>query len=158
MKKKFKLLILSLGILVIGVTVAMAQNAKEISPVGLWQTIDDKSGEARSHVRIWKNSKGVLYGKIVKLLNRDDADTVTCTKCTDDRAGQKVQGLEILRGLKQKDPSDPYFWDQGTVLDPENGKSYKGYVKVSEDNKVLTLRGYIGIPAFGRSQKWKRLE
>lgn len=133
-------------------------HAQEITPVGLWKTIDDKSGEVRSYVRIWKNEQGILYGKITKLVNTPDADTVVCDKCTDDRKNQKIEGLEILRGLKQKDPADPYYWDQGTVLDPENGKAYKGYVKVSRDNKQLTLRGYIGIPAFGRSQIWHRVE
>lgn len=127
------------------------------SPVGLWKTIDDKSGKVRSHVKIWDNGKGVLYGKILKLIDREDADTVTCDKCTDDRKGQKIQGLEILRGLKN-DPDKPRRWNQGTVLDPENGKVYKGYVEVTEDNKTLKLRGYVGVPLFGRSQFWHRLE
>lgn len=127
------------------------------SPVGVWKTIDDKSGEARSYVKIWDNGQGVLYGKITKLLNTPDADTAICEKCTDDRKDKKVVGLEILRGLKN-DPDKPLRWNQGTVLDPENGKVYKGYVEVTTDNKTLKLRGYVGVPLFGRNQFWHRVE
>ena len=35
------------------------------SPVGLWQTVDDKTGEVRGEVRLFE-SKGVIYGKIEK--------------------------------------------------------------------------------------------
>jgi len=43
----------------------------------------------------------------------------------------------------------------GRILDPENGKTYKCRIKLVDD--VLEVRGYIGIPALGRTQKWYRV-
>lgn len=39
------------------------------SPVGVWKTIDDETGEAKSHVEIYEKD-GVLHGKVVKLLQK----------------------------------------------------------------------------------------
>ena len=43
------------------------------------------------------------------------------------------------------------------ILDPKNGKEYKCYIKLI-DNNTLKLRGYIGISMFGRTAIWKRAE
>ena len=43
----------------------------------------------------------------------------------------------------------------GKILDPKNGKEYKCYIKLI-DNNTLKLRGYIGISMFGRTAIWKR--
>lgn len=37
------------------------------SPIGIWKTVDDESGQEKSHVEIFQKN-GKLYGKIVKLL------------------------------------------------------------------------------------------
>ena len=42
----------------------------------------------------------------------------------------------------------------GRIYDPESGKTYKSVL--SSDGNTLSVRGYVGIKAFGRSQTWKR--
>ena len=47
-------------------------------------------------------------------------------------------------------------WSGGEILDPKNGKTYRATMKLAEDGKKLIVRGYIGMPMFGRSQTWVR--
>ncbi|MEL6926104.1 MAG: DUF2147 domain-containing protein [Bacteroidota bacterium] len=120
------------------------------SPVGIWKTIDDATGEAKSHVEIYEQG-GKYYGKITKLLQRP-ADTV-CEECSGARKNKPLVTMVILEDL------EPYkdYWSYGKILDPENGKTYKCSLWV-EDEDTLKLRGYIGISALGRSQNWYRVK
>jgi uncharacterized protein (DUF2147 family) len=122
------------------------------SPVGLWKTIDDETKAARSMVRITEKD-GVLSGKIEKILDPAKADA-KCVNCTDDRKDKPVLGMTILTGLKKADGE----WNDGQILDPNNGKLYKAKVKVQEDGKKLEMRGFVGISLLGRTQVWVREE
>ncbi len=46
-------------------------------------------------------------------------------------------------------------WAVGTVYDPKNGKTYRGRMTLVSPNQ-LNLRGYVGIPLFGRTATWTR--
>lgn len=50
--------------------------------------------------------------------------------------------------------TDPDHAEGGRVYEPVSGKTYKA--AMSSDGNTLTLRGYIGIKTFGRSESWKR--
>lgn len=50
--------------------------------------------------------------------------------------------------------TDPDHADGGRVYEPISGKTYKALM--SSDGNALTLRGYVGIKAFGRTETWKR--
>jgi len=120
------------------------------SPFGIWKTIDDKTGEAKSHVEIYEED-GKLLGKIVKLLQV--SEDATCEKCPDEKKDQPVLEMVVLWDLEvYKD-----YWSYGRILDPENGKTYKCSVWL-EDNNTLKVRGYVGISALGRNQNWYRVE
>ncbi len=60
-------------------------------------------------------------------------------------------GLEIGSGFI---PHGPEHATGGTLYDPKTGKTYRGMI--TSDGSTLALRGYIGIPLFGRSQTWRR--
>jgi uncharacterized protein (DUF2147 family) len=144
MKKLFVALLLG------AVGTAWAQG----SPAGLWKTIDDKTNAEKSLVRITE-AAGVFTGKVEKILT-DKADA-KCIECTDDRKGQPVQGMTILRGIKP-DASDKGTWVGGDILDPNDGKIYKVLLKLADGGKKLDVRGYIGMPMLGRTQTWLRVE
>ena len=126
----------------------------QMSPVGLWKTIDDDSKKEKSLVRI-KESNGVYSGTIEKLLDPATKPNEVCEKCTDDRKDKPVLGMNILRGLKVSE-GDATVFEGGTIVDPNNGKVYRTRLKPVEDGKKLEMRGYIG--PFYRTQVWLRVE
>ncbi|WKS95575.1 DUF2147 domain-containing protein [Riemerella columbina] len=116
---------------------------------GKWKTIDDETGKAKSIVEIFKKNDGKYYGKVVQLLITP-ADP-NCSSCKDDRKGQPILGMEVIRGLK-KDGND---FDGGTITDPKTGKVYKCSVK--REGNQLNVRGYVGISLLGRTQTWHKV-
>ena len=71
------------------------------SPAGLWKTIDDKTGKSRSLIRISENN-GEYSAVVEKGLLEGDTGEKVCDKCTDERKGQKIIGMTIASGLKEK--------------------------------------------------------
>jgi uncharacterized protein (DUF2147 family) len=122
-------------------------------PVGTWRSVDEATKEAKSEVVISDNG-GVLSGKITKLLAKTANQDATCTECKDDRKDKAVLGLDIIRGAKKTDGKD--VWEGGTIVDPENGKSYKLKLTPFDGGKQLEVRGYIGF--FSRGQVWQRVQ
>lgn len=120
------------------------------SPVGLWKTIDDATKQPKALIRI-SDQGGALVGKIEKILVPNGADAV-CDQCTDQRKDKPIQGMTILSGLKK----DGQEWTGGEILDPNNGKVYKAMAKLADGGRTLEVRGYVGVPTFGRTQSWLR--
>ena len=138
-----------------GIALAFATglSVAQMTPVGNWQTSDEKSKEIKSEVEIIETA-GVLSGKVTKLLRKDAKQDAVCDECTDERKGKPMLGLEIIRGAKKAEGKD--VWEDGKILDPENGKSYTLKLTPIEDGKKLEVRGSIG--PFGRTQTWVRVQ
>lgn len=127
--------------------------ADQMTPVGRWVSIDDKTGERKSIIEIVE-SNGELKGKVVEILTKPKTpDDHFCTACEGDRKGKPVKGMEILWGYKQESETR---WSDGEILDPDNGKIYSSHLTLEENGKNLSVRGYIGFSLIGRSQKWIR--
>jgi uncharacterized protein (DUF2147 family) len=124
----------------------------QASPVGLWNTISDRDGKPTAVVEI-RQTGGELTGIVRALLVTAGPEDSICGKCTDERRGQRIVGMEILRHMH---PDGDGQWSGGEILDPENGKSYRATLKLVDGGQTLVLRGYIGLPLFGRSQRWLR--
>ena len=129
--------------------------AAQMTPVGSWHTIDDKTGEAKAEIQIVEKD-GVLNGRVIKSLRNDPNAKKTCDDCTDDRKGQTIIGMEIIRGVKHETSNEPLWAGGGKILDPENGKEYTVKMVPREDGKKLQVRGYIG--PFYRTQIWQRVQ
>lgn len=121
------------------------------SVFGKWKTIDDSTGEARSIVEIYEEDERV-YGKIVELINPKEKNPICDSCCCEDK-DRPVVGLKFIKGLKK----DGDEYNGGKILDPENGKLYKCYIALEEEDK-LKVRGYIGFSLLGRTQYWYRVE
>jgi uncharacterized protein (DUF2147 family) len=122
------------------------------SPVGQWHTLDDKTGEVKSVVLIFEQ-QGLVRGRVEKVLRKDADPAAKCDKCSDDRKNQPVVGMEIIRGAKKA--SGKNVWEDGEILDPENGKTYALRLTPIENGAKLEVRGSIG--PFGRTQTWVRV-
>jgi uncharacterized protein (DUF2147 family) len=128
--------------------------AQEASPVGVWKTIDDKTGKPKSLVRI-SESNGELHGRIEKLFREAGEDpNPKCDQCEGTLKDQPMLGMTILTGMKK----DGKEYNGGSILDPASGKVYKSKMSLAEDGKKLDVRGYIGVPMLGRTQTWLRAD
>ncbi|MBN9410978.1 MAG: DUF2147 domain-containing protein [Burkholderiales bacterium] len=136
-----------------GLLLSAGLASAQMSPVGTWRTIDDKTGEAKSEIRI-SESGGVLSGRVEKLLRTHVKQDQTCDECTDDRKGQRVLGMEIIRGAKKVEGRD--VWEGGKILDPENGKEYTLRLTPVEGGAKMEVRGSILF--IGRTQTWTRVQ
>ena len=144
MKNTLTLLVLSL---------LAAGASAQMSPVGTWHSIDDKTKELKSEL-VLSESNGVISGRIAKLLRKDAKQDAVCDECTDERKGKPMLGLEIIRGAKKADGKD--VWEGGKILDPENGKEYTLRLTPTDGGAKLDVRGSIG--PFGRTQTWVRVQ
>jgi uncharacterized protein (DUF2147 family) len=133
---------------------AASVHAADVSPIGLWKTIDDHSGEAKGLIRI-REINGKFEGKIDKIFPKPGDDPAPkCEKCEGSLRNQPVLGLTFLWGFTKQ--GDEY--QGGEILDPESGKIYQAKMKVIDGGKKLEVRGFIGFSLFGRSQTWIRQE
>ncbi len=133
--------------------------------VGLWETYDDDTHLLTSIVRIVRVMNRVekagdhvtthYEGFVDRIFPQANEDpNPRCTKCTDARKNQPVLGMRIISHLRF---SSPDHYDDGNILDPDNGEVYRLRVAILERNKKLEVRGYVGISLFGRSQIWQRV-
>jgi uncharacterized protein (DUF2147 family) len=113
----------------------------QVSPVGLWRNVDDKTGEVKAEIRIVEVN-GAVSGRIEKVLKKDAKPDEKCDKCEDDRKDKPMVGLEIIRGTK--------------ILDPENGRDYRLELTPIEGGRKLQVRGFFG--PFYRTQTWLRAQ
>jgi uncharacterized protein (DUF2147 family) len=125
------------------------------TPVGLWRNVDDKTGESKAEIRIAANAQGVLTGNIEKALGKSaNPAEPNCNLCTDDRKDKPKLGLQIIRNAQKVADKDQ--WEGGTILDPENGKTYPLRLTPIEEGNKLEVRGSIG--PFWRTQTWVRVK
>ena len=134
---------------------AAGSSFAQMTPVGTWHSIDDKTGEAKAEIQI-VDKDGVLTGRVVKTLRSDPNAKKICDDCKDDRKGQAIAGMEIIRGVKADTSGENLWASGGKILDPENGKEYTVKMVPLEGGKKLQVRGFIG--PFYRTQVWLRTQ
>lgn len=131
------------------VTAAPVQAEAGDAIVATWLT---SNGEAKIHFA----KEGSDYvGRVVwlKTPNNKDGQPVTDEKNPDAKLRtRQMMGAAIVWGMH----FDGKEYVDGRLYDPESGSTYKGKATVESADK-LTLRGYVGIPIFGRSDSWSRV-
>jgi uncharacterized protein (DUF2147 family) len=108
-------------------------------------------------IEIYKNDAGKYEGKIVWLkdLHTGKKKQILDDKNEDEsRHDKPILGMVNLKNFIFD--NDDEEWQDGTVYDPENGKTYSAYMKMKGGK--LHLRGYVGISLFGRTNVWTREE
>lgn len=120
--------------------------------LGTWHN-DIKS----SKIEIYEE-KGLYYGRITWLEDpaNSDGSTPRVDEFNEDPALAKRQlmNLVILKELKWN--ASEKEWQEGTIYDPNNGKTYECYCLLQEDG-TLYFKGYVlGITWLGRSTVWTR--
>jgi hypothetical protein len=111
-------------------------------PVGLWKTVDDKTGKARSHVRIVERN-GILTGRIEDILDAGKRDA-RCIECEGAQKDQPVRGMVIIDGIRLNPKSG--YWDSGTILDPNDGKVYREIATDAEVRRGAAQGSWVRRP------------
>ncbi|MBC7419166.1 MAG: DUF2147 domain-containing protein [Bdellovibrio sp.] len=122
--------------------------AEEFLPIGTWIVASDDA-----KVEIYAVAEK-LEGKIVwlKTPTNDQGKTSKDDKNPDEALKtREIMGMIFLKDFKK----DKDEWSGGTIYDAKSGKTYKANIKLDGKDK-LKLRGYVGIPLFGRTEEWKR--
>lgn len=125
--------------------------AADLSPAGVWTTIDDATGEAKSIVVI-SIDNGVLTGTVREVLKSDQGPNPVCKECKGELKGKPVAGMRIIWDMKQSGDE----WKGGQILDPKSGKVYGCKIHVIDGGQKLEVRGFKGFSLLGRTQVWHR--
>ncbi len=148
MRKTFTTLLLALPLALAAVATAQADNT---SAEGRWRQIDPDTQRAKSIVEISRAGNGALNGRIVELINPSRPNP-TCDKCSDDRKGKPITGMEIIRGMRADGANK---WSGGSILKPDEGKVYKSEMELIEGGAKLKVSGCVLFIC--KSQIWERM-
>ena len=130
---------------------ANAQSIKANDLVGDWL-----AGEGKAIVRIGYNGKA-YEGNVVWLKEPKNPDgSIKLDKNNPDDAlkSKPIIGSHMLKGFTYAGDGE---WENGTIYDARNGKTYSCVITMESINK-LKVRGYIGMPMFGKTQDWTRTQ
>ena len=118
--------------------------------VGTW-LVEKKDGR----VEIYRQGDK-YYGKIVWLKEPYEKDGTLKRDINNPQVN--LRSMTILGSIIVKDMkwNGKGKWDDGTVYDPDNGKTYSGFIKMNNKNSI-ELTGYIGFSFIGRSETWTRV-
>jgi len=138
----------------LGVVLIAGAGAQQLTPklqnaIGHWQ-VGNSDGSHGGHVDTYL-VEGKLFGRVTQVRpGRTPKDV--CDKCSGEYKNQLILGMMLMRNFHAEGDD----WVDGTVVDPENGKEYKGKIWAVGTDK-LKMRGYIGISLLGRTESWVRL-
>ena len=136
----------------LAVSLGASTPAQESTPAGRWRTIDDKTGEAKSIIRL-SIDNGELTGVVEQVFAPPAPSTnPLCEKCDGALKNKPIVGMRVMWGFRK----DGDKYSGGRLLDPESGNTYKGTITLTEAGQRLKLRGYVGFSMLGRTQTWKR--
>ena len=120
--------------------------------IGKWNSRDENTGEVDSVIEVYEKN-GKVFGKIIDIIDQKNK-VALCTLCTGSKKDKPVLGLHILYKLEHNGNQK---WSGGYGLDPRKGNYFNVYIKLINPNK-LKIRGYAGIPLFGKTVYWERVQ
>lgn len=144
------------GTAVVLAAAAYADSRVDVESIlGPWLT--EKEGAVIDMYKCGADGEPELCGRIVWLrkpynddgkLKRDPENPEASLR------DRPLCGIEVVTGLKRTDRNT---WAFGRVYNPKDGKHYRAYLDAGDDGTV-SIRGYLGIPLFGKSETWTRPE
>ena len=121
---------------------------------GEWWSHGGKN-ESKSIVKIFKKGNE-YFGKIIWLREPKDEngnEKLDIENPKKNLRKRKINGLEILQGFRYN--FDDQKWEDGTIYNPEDGKTYKCFMELLDDG-TLKVRGFVGFSLIGKTQIWTK--
>ena len=128
--------------------ILLSITAKAQTIIGQWETFDDITKEKKAVIEIYKTNN-LYFAKIIE--NFIGENNALCENCKGQKKDKPIIGLVIIENIKKNGDE----FNEGIILDPENGETYKCYLKLINNDK-LKVRGFLGFSIFGRTQYWSR--
>jgi len=147
--KKSILIVLSMLLILPLISISSSNDADKI--IGKWQV-----GSGKAHIQIYKYGEKYA-GKIAWLrdpLNEKGLPKVDKNNPDPSKRNNPLLGNVNMLGFEYDGDKT---WNEGTIYDSENGKTYSCNIKMVDEN-TLEVRGYIGISMIGRTDTWKRVK
>jgi len=143
-------MLLNKGLFVVGVvSLSLLTPTAYADVTGTWSTVDDKS-----HVKI-EPCGDKFCGKIVWLKepNNPEGNPKKDLNNTEDALRSRpILGLELLSGFL---PESKTEWEDGTIYNPEDGKTYSSKLTLANPGE-LEVEGCVLF--FCKTQVWKKIE
>lgn len=141
--------------LVCALSGALAQTPSPTDPRGRWVT-----ASGNLEVEIAPCGKA-LCGTVTKVLgNRSMSRDGEAMDPVDKRP---ALGMTLLKDFTRSDSGElgePVTEWSGEIYNRENGRTYRCHMSVSTAANAageLVLHAYVGIPLFGKTQRWQRV-
>lgn len=147
---------------------------KKLKANGYWLQKDEKSNANTSVIYAYDNEDGNLNAKVfVPLSNTDKgkvyAPIIYCKKCGKGNAyghkydyssgKEKYQGIEFVWDVKKSgkgfDSNKGEVYEDGSVLNPHDGKYYHVKAQTIENGKRVYVRAFWGW--LGKDEYWERI-
>lgn len=154
MKYSIQLITVTIA-LMLSCATASAQNAAD-KILGVYSVVSDATKE-KAKVKIVQ--KGDTYQAQIVWMEKplDDNGHPRRDILNPDPALRSRTSDKIMLVWDMKYDRKANEWSGGKIYDPDTGKTYKAVLKF-ESPTNLKVRGYIGMPAFGRTMNWKKIE
>lgn len=128
---------------------AFAQDFKAGDLVGTWL-----SSDGNGHIHIYEAS-GKYFAKSTSATDPESDKTKMDTNNADEkRKNTLLVDVFILKDFEYDEDGE---WEDGTIYDPADGKTYKCVIEMSDIN-TIEVTGYVGITLFGRTEDWTRVK
>ncbi len=135
-------------------TGANAQTPQTTDPRGEWVT-------ASGNLEVAVARCGAAWcGTVTKVLaNRSMSRDGTPMEAVDNRPALGMMLLKDFVPVETDKDGAPTQWS-GDIYNRENGKTYRCQMSINtaaNGSSELVLHAYVGIPLFGKTQRWQRV-
>jgi uncharacterized protein (DUF2147 family) len=142
-----KSLYLAILLIMVAGQLVFAQKSDDI--LGVWYNTEEDA-----KIEIFKEG-GKYFGRVVWLKDpmEDGKPVMDANNADKSKRNRPIIGMKLLENFEFKGGS----WENGSIYDPRNGKTYASTIK-RKGEKVLEVRGFIGVALIGRTVEWTKAQ
>jgi uncharacterized protein (DUF2147 family) len=122
-----------------------ASAAQPGNPYGYWLTENQRSV---IKVEPCKDNRDLVCGHIHWIIK--DGMQYDSKNPDESKRNNPMCGLQLMYGFKQQDAAN---WVDGKIYKADEGDTYNATLQLLPTDKLI-VRGYVGMPLFGKSQTW----